>query len=152
MVVRIGDGPERYPLERLCREMGLCDKIRFLGKQEAVEELLAISDLFVMPSESESFGLAGLEAMACQVPVVSSDVGGITEVNIHGETGYVSKVGDIESMAKNAISILSSEEELAKFRKGARAIAKIGESVGGNVSAGVLREELLHCIWNARWG
>lgn len=123
-LLMIGDGPERYPLERLCREMGLCDRIRFLGKQEAVEELLAISDIFVMPSESESFGLAGLEAMACQVPVVSSDVGGITEVNIDGVTGYVSKVGDVESMAKNALSILSSEEELAKFRKGARAQAE----------------------------
>ena len=118
-LLMIGDGPDRYKMEALCREMGLCDKIRFLGKQEAVEELLAISDIFVMPSENESFGLAALEAMACQVPVISSNVGGIPEVNIDGVTGYISSVGDIEAMAKNALSILKSEEELTKFRKAA---------------------------------
>lgn len=123
-LLMIGDGPERYQMEALCREMALCDKIRFLGKQEAVEELLAISDIFIMPSENESFGLAALEAMACEVPVISSNVGGIPEVNINGVTGYVSEVGDIESMAKNALSILKSEEELTKFRKAALEQAK----------------------------
>jgi len=115
----IGDGPERRHAEDLCREIGLCHEIRFLGKQDAVEELLAISDLFIIPSESESFGLAALEAMACEVPVISSDSGGLPEVNIHGETGFLSKVGDVESMAAHAISILSDDEVLKRFRTNA---------------------------------
>lgn len=122
-LLMIGDGPERYKMEELCRELQLCDTIRFLGKQEAVEELLAISDIFVMPSENESFGLAALEAMACGVPVISSNVGGIPEVNIDGETGYISDVGAVEEMAKNALDILSSEEKLDAFRKAALAQA-----------------------------
>ncbi|HKK79789.1 MAG TPA: N-acetyl-alpha-D-glucosaminyl L-malate synthase BshA [Phaeodactylibacter sp.] len=115
----IGDGPERHNLEERCREMKLCHETRFLGKQDAVEELLAISDLFIMPSGSESFGLAALEAMACQVPVISSNVGGLPEVNIHGKTGYLSEVGDVEDMAANAISVLKDEEKLKQFRKNA---------------------------------
>ena len=122
-LLMIGDGPERYKMEELCRELQLCDKIRFLGKQEAVEELLAISDIFVIPSENESFGLAALEAMACGVPVISSNVGGIPEVNIDGETGYISEVGAVEEMAKNALAILSSEKKLNTFRKAALAQA-----------------------------
>ena len=122
-LLMIGDGPERYKMEELCRELQLCDKIRFLGKQEAVEELLAISDIFVMPSENESFGLAALEAMACGVPVISSNVGGIPEVNIDGKTGYISEVGAVEEMAKNALDILSSEKKLNTFRKAALAQA-----------------------------
>lgn len=122
-LLMIGDGPERYKMEELCRELQLCDKIRFLGKQEAVEELLAISDIFVMPSENESFGLAALEAMACGVPVISSNVGGIPEVNIDGKTGYISEVGAVEEMAKNALGILSSEKKLNTFRKAALAQA-----------------------------
>ncbi len=120
----IGDGPERRHIEDLCRSIGLCDEIRFLGKQDAVEELLAISDLFIIPSESESFGLAALEAMACEVPVISTDAGGLPEVNLHGETGFLSRVGDVESMAKNAIAILTDEEMLQRFRKNALAQAK----------------------------
>lgn len=120
----IGDGPERQNLELLCRELGLCDQIRFLGKQDAIEELLAVSDLFLMPSGSESFGLAALEAMACQVPVISSNVGGLPEVNIHGETGYLSDVGAVEEMAQNGIHILSDETRLEKFRTKAFAKAK----------------------------
>ncbi|MBX2874959.1 MAG: N-acetyl-alpha-D-glucosaminyl L-malate synthase BshA [Saprospiraceae bacterium] len=120
----IGDGPERHHLEELCRKIGLCHEIRFLGKQDAIEELLAIADLFIMPSEMESFGLAALEAMACEVPVISTDVGGLPEVNIHGKTGFMSKVGDVESMAKNAINILSHDEILNKFRKNAMEQAK----------------------------
>ncbi|MEZ5040659.1 MAG: N-acetyl-alpha-D-glucosaminyl L-malate synthase BshA [Saprospiraceae bacterium] len=115
----IGDGPERYHLEELCRKIGLCHEIRFLGKQDAVEELLAIADLFIIPSEKESFGLSALEAMACEVPVISTDVGGLPEVNIHGKTGFLSKVGDVQSMAKHAINILSHDDVLAKFRKNA---------------------------------
>jgi L-malate glycosyltransferase len=115
----IGDGPERHNLEELCRKMKLCHETRFLGKQDAVEELLAISDLFIMPSGSESFGLAALEAMACEVPVISSNIGGLPEVNIHGETGYLSEVGDVEDMAANAISVLKDEEKLKWFRNNA---------------------------------
>lgn len=120
----IGDGPERQNLEQLCRELNLCDDIRFLGKQDAIEELLAISDLFLMPSSSESFGLSALEAMACEVPVISSNAGGLAEVNIHGETGYLSNIGDIKDMAANALQILSSEEIHQRFRKNALAQAK----------------------------
>jgi N-acetyl-alpha-D-glucosaminyl L-malate synthase BshA len=115
----IGDGPERRHAEDLCRQIGLCHEVRFLGKQDAVEELLAISDLFLIPSESESFGLAALEAMACEVPVLSSNAGGLTEVNIHGETGFTSEIGDVEDMAAHAISILSDPEMLKKFRANA---------------------------------
>ncbi|MEO1514008.1 MAG: N-acetyl-alpha-D-glucosaminyl L-malate synthase BshA [Bacteroidota bacterium] len=120
----IGDGPERQNMEELCRQIGLCHEIRFLGKQDAIEELLAISDLFLMPSESESFGLAALEAMACQVPVISTDVGGLPEVNIHGQTGFLSKVGDVDGMAKNAIRILSNDQVLREFRQNAYAQAQ----------------------------
>lgn len=120
----IGDGPERHNLEEMCRRIGLCHEIRFLGKQDAVEELLAVSDLFIMPSESESFGLAALEAMACEVPVISSNAGGLPEVNIHGKTGYMSDVGNVEEMAHFATQILSDENTLRRFRKNALAHAK----------------------------
>ncbi|MEM9991029.1 MAG: N-acetyl-alpha-D-glucosaminyl L-malate synthase BshA, partial [Bacteroidota bacterium] len=119
----IGDGPERRKLETLCRELQLCDQIRFLGKQQAVEELLAVSDLFVMPSENESFGLAALEAMACGVPVISSNAGGLPEVNINGETGFVSEVTNVQEMAQNAIHILTKEDTLQRFRENALAQA-----------------------------
>ncbi len=120
----IGDGPERHNMEELCRKLNLCDEIRFLGKQDAIEELLAIADVFIMPSESESFGLAALEAMACEVPVISSNAGGLPEVNIHGETGFLSDVGDVEQMAKNTIALLSNEELLQQFRANALTQAK----------------------------
>ena len=120
----IGDGPERRNAESLCRKLGLCHAIRFLGKQDAVEELLAVSDLFVMSSETESFGLAALEAMACEVPVISTNAGGLPEVNIHGETGFLSDVGDVEDMARNAITILSDDAVLRRFRTKALAQAK----------------------------
>lgn len=118
-LLMIGDGPERHNLEELCRKLGLCHEIRFLGKQDAVEELLAVSDLFVIPSASESFGLAALEAMACEVPVISSNIGGLPEVNIQGETGFLSDVGNVDEMAHNAISILSNDDILQKFRANA---------------------------------
>ncbi len=120
----IGDGPERRESESLCRELDLCEKVRFLGKQDAIEELLAVSDLFILPSENESFGLAALEAMACQVPVISTDTGGLPEVNIHGKTGFLSPVGDIESMATHALSLLSNVQKLEEFRKNALEQAK----------------------------
>jgi L-malate glycosyltransferase len=115
----IGDGPERRAMEDLCREFSICDDVRFLGKQDAVEELLAIADLFILPSENESFGLAALEAMACEVPVISSNAGGIPEINIHGVTGYMSEIGDYKSMAENAIDLLTHPEKLDEFRKNA---------------------------------
>ncbi|MGB3468749.1 MAG: N-acetyl-alpha-D-glucosaminyl L-malate synthase BshA [Cyclobacteriaceae bacterium] len=119
----VGDGPERPRMEQLAREMCDCDDIRFLGKLEAVEEVLSVSDLFVMPSAKESFGLAALEAMACEVPVISSDAGGLPELNINGQSGFVCKIGDVEDMTDKAIHVLS-DENLAKFKKGALARAK----------------------------
>jgi N-acetyl-alpha-D-glucosaminyl L-malate synthase BshA len=115
----VGDGPERMGIEMLCRNLKICDDVRFLGKQEAVEELLAVSDLFLLPSETESFGLAALEAMAVEVPVISSNAGGIPEINIHGKTGYMSNVGDYADMAKNAIYILQDDNRLKEFKHNA---------------------------------
>jgi N-acetyl-alpha-D-glucosaminyl L-malate synthase BshA len=123
-LLMIGDGPERTHIEMLSREMACADKITFLGKQEAVEEILSVCDLFILPSETESFGLAALEAMACEVPVISSNAGGIPEVNIHGETGYLSKVGDVADMAKNAMSILQDDTTLKRFKANALNRAK----------------------------
>ncbi|MEZ4920089.1 MAG: N-acetyl-alpha-D-glucosaminyl L-malate synthase BshA [Saprospiraceae bacterium] len=115
-LLMIGDGPERPNAERLCRELGICQDVRYLGKQDAIEELLAICDLFIIPSENESFGLSALEAMACGVPVISSNSGGLPEVNIHGETGFLSSPGNIEDMAKHSIELLGNEEKLQQFR------------------------------------
>lgn len=115
----VGDGPERMGIEMLCRNLKICDDVRFLGKQEAVEELLAVSDLFLLPSETESFGLAALEAMAVEVPVISSNAGGIPEINIHGKTGFMSNVGDYTDMAKNAIYILQDDNRLKEFKSNA---------------------------------
>jgi N-acetyl-alpha-D-glucosaminyl L-malate synthase BshA len=119
----VGDGPERTHIEALCREFGDCDDIRFLGKLEAVEEVLSVADLFIMPSEKESFGLAALEAMACEVPLISTNVGGIPELNIQGKTGFLSEIGDIEDMTKNALYILD-KDNLPEFKKNALARAK----------------------------
>ncbi|MCL4107759.1 UNVERIFIED_CONTAM: hypothetical protein GTU68_027144 [Idotea baltica] len=120
----IGDGPERNNLEQLCRTIGLCDHIRFLGKQNAVEELLAVADLFIIPSENESFGLAALEAMACGVPVISSNAGGLPELNIDGKTGYTLSVGDVDGMAEKGIYILKDEAVHTQFSEAAYAHAK----------------------------
>jgi len=114
----VGDGPERPKVEKYCRELACCADIRFLGKLDAVEEILSVSDLFVMPSETESFGLAALEAMACEVPVISSNTGGLPELNIQGVTGFLSNVGDTDDMARNALYILR-DENLAKFKHNA---------------------------------
>ncbi|THH37723.1 N-acetyl-alpha-D-glucosaminyl L-malate synthase BshA [Neolewinella litorea] len=115
----IGDGPERNKCEDLSRRLGLTKDIRFLGKQDAVEELLAVADVFLLPSASESFGLAALEAMACEVPVVSSNVGGIPEVNIDGVTGFTSGVGMVDKMAEDVMKIFESDETLQRFRAAA---------------------------------
>lgn len=118
-LLMIGDGPERQAAEIQCRNLGIEDDVRFLGKQDAIEELLAVSDLFIMPSESESFGLAALEAMACEVPVISSDAGGIPEVNINGKTGFVLPVKDVVGMAEKAVLLLNNEGMLSDFRENA---------------------------------
>jgi L-malate glycosyltransferase len=120
----VGDGPERSGIEVLCRKLGISEQVRFLGKQDAVEDLLAISDLFILPSETESFGLAALEAMAVEVPVISSNAGGIPEININGKTGFMSNVGDYEDMAKNAVYILEDDIRLKEFKKNAYAHAR----------------------------
>jgi N-acetyl-alpha-D-glucosaminyl L-malate synthase BshA len=120
----IGDGPMRHELEEKARHRSDYLDIRFLGKQDAVEELLAISDLFLLTSEKESFGLAALEAMACEVPVISTNAGGIPEVNIDGVTGFLSEVGDVDDMAANAVKILSNPEVHEQFRKNALEQAK----------------------------
>ena len=120
----IGDGPERSNIEKVCRELGVCDKVTFLGKQEAIEEILSICDLFILPSESESFGLSALEAMACEVPVISTNTGGLPEVNIHGVTGFLSNIGDYQDMAANALILLQNDTLLVQFRKNALEQAK----------------------------
>lgn len=118
-LLMVGDGPERTANEQLCRELNICENVRFLGKQDAVEEILSVSDLFIMPSESESFGLAALEAMACKVPVITSNAGGLPELNIDDFCGYMCDVGDIEDMANKAITILSNEDILNYFKENA---------------------------------
>jgi len=115
----VGDGPERTKAEALSRKLEITEDVRFLGKIEAVEEVLSIADLFLLPSEQESFGLAALEAMACQVPVISSDAQGIPEVNIQGVTGYLSPVGDVEGMAEGALKILGDEATHKRFKEAA---------------------------------
>jgi N-acetyl-alpha-D-glucosaminyl L-malate synthase BshA len=116
----IGDGPDRSDCERLCRDLDISDKVRFLGKQESLNEPLSIADLFIMPSQSESFGLSALEAMSCDVPVISSSVGGLPELNIHGETGYIAEMGDTDRMAKYAIELLTNDKKYEVFKSNAR--------------------------------
>ena len=115
----IGDGPERLKMEQLCRNLDLCDNVRFIGKLKAVERVLSVSDLFLLPSETESFGLVALEAMASKVPVVSSNSGGLPEVNIEGKTGFLLEVKDIDGMARKAISLLADENKLEQFKENA---------------------------------
>lgn len=123
-LLMVGDGPERVNCEQLCRDLQVCEHVRFLGKQDAVEEILSVSDLFMMPSEAESFGLAALEAMACKVPVVSSNTGGLPELNIDGKTGFLDHVGDIDAMANHSIYILENDDRLNQFKENALARAK----------------------------
>ena len=126
----IGDGPDRTRMEKLARDLDCHNDIRFLGKLEAVEEVLSVSDLFLMPSENESFGLAALEAMACEVPVVSTNAGGIPELNVTGTTGFTSNIGDVDDMVKNALYVLA-DENLPRFKAAARARAE--EFAVGNI-------------------
>jgi L-malate glycosyltransferase len=123
-LLMIGDGPDRLNVEELARSMGVYDDIRFLGKQEQISEILSIADLFLLPSETESFGLSALEAMACNVPVISTNAGGLPEINVEGVSGYLSNVGDVESMANHAIYMLSDTDRLQQFKDGAIAQAR----------------------------
>jgi N-acetyl-alpha-D-glucosaminyl L-malate synthase BshA len=116
----VGDGPERVNLEKMCRELDLCDRVSFIGKVRNTQPILSVADIFLLPSETESFGLAALEAMAVGVPVISSNTGGIPEVNVQGVTGFLSNVGDVEDMAKNALKILSTKATLEEFKINAR--------------------------------
>lgn len=126
-LLMVGDGPERPKAENRCRELGMCNAVRFLGKQDQVEEVLSISDLFMIPSGSETFGLAALEAMSCSVPVISSNIGGLPEVNVHGETGFLCELGDIECMASHGTKILTDEKLQDKMSKAARKRAEMFE-------------------------
>jgi N-acetyl-alpha-D-glucosaminyl L-malate synthase BshA len=123
-LLMVGDGGERSRCEQLSRDLGVSNDVRFLGKQDAIEEILSVSDLFLMPSESESFGLAALEAMACKVPVVSSNAGGLPELNLEGVTGFLKDIGDVDGMAEKAIYILEDPERLQLFKNNALDRAK----------------------------
>ena len=123
----VGDGPERESVEALCRELGTCQHTLMLGKQEKIEEILSITDVFLLPSASETFGLAALEAMSCKVPVVSSNIGGIPELNVHDETGYLCNLGDVDTMADYTVQILSNDELKARLSKNARKHAETFE-------------------------
>ncbi len=123
-LVIVGDGPEKKSLEKLCKKKGLTEKVLFVGNSHEVDKILCFSDLFILPSEHESFGLVALEAMACGVPVISSNAGGLSEVNIHGESGYLSDVGDVDEMSENAIKILEDPEMHLKFKRKAKLISK----------------------------
>jgi N-acetyl-alpha-D-glucosaminyl L-malate synthase BshA len=116
----IGDGPERSACEHLAREMGIQQSVCFLGKQSDFIDVLSVADLFLMPSQSESFGLSALEAMACEVPVISSSVGGLPELQRHGETGFVAELGDIARMAKYALDLLTNPAKHKMFSAAAR--------------------------------
>ena len=120
----IGDGPERLKAEQLCRKLGIAKHVRFLGKLKVIEKFLCIADVFVLPSETESFGLVALEAMASKVAVISTNSGGLPEVNIDGETGYLSDVGDVKKMANDTIALLKDTEKLNQFKNNALAHAK----------------------------
>lgn len=126
-LLMVGDGPDRAKAEQKCRELGICSQVRFLGKQEKVEEILSISDLFMIPSGSETFGLAALEAMSCSVPVISSNIGGLPEVNVDGETGYLCELGDVEAMGRYATRILKDESLHKKMSDAARKRAEMFE-------------------------
>jgi N-acetyl-alpha-D-glucosaminyl L-malate synthase BshA len=116
-LLMVGDGPERHAAEELCRQLGVDEQVRFLGKQEQMEDILAVSDVFLLPSEYESFGLAALEAMAARVVVISSNAGGLAEINISGETGFMAEVGDTEAMSNFAIQLLSNEADLSVMKE-----------------------------------
>lgn len=123
-LMMVGNGPEKEAAEMLCEKLGISDKVIFFGNSHEITEILNYSDLFLLPSETESFGLAALEAMACGVPVVSSNTGGLPEVNKDGYSGYLSNVGDVDAMASNALKVLSSDAVLHQFKQNALETAK----------------------------
>jgi len=118
-LLMIGDGPERLKAEQLCRKLGVCDKVKFLGKLKVIEKMLSITDIFILPSETESFGLVALEAMASKAAVISTNSGGLPEVNVDGKTGYLSEVGDVNKMATDTLSLLIDNEKLNVFKENA---------------------------------
>ena len=123
-LIVVGEGPDKLFAEELCEKKGISEKVMFVGNSSEVLKILCFTDLFLLPSESESFGLAALEAMACGVPVISSNTGGLSEVNIQNMSGFLSEVGDVDEMAKNALSILKDEAVLLEFKKRSKEIAK----------------------------
>ncbi len=123
-LIVVGEGPDKLPAEKLCKELGIVNKVFFVGNSSEIDKILCFSDLFLLPSEKESFGLAALEAMVCGAPVISSNTGGLPEVNIHGYSGYLSEVGNVDEMAQHAISILKDEEVLKQFKRNAKEVAK----------------------------
>lgn len=124
-LIMIGEGPDKQMAEDMVYNMGIQDKVLFVGQSNEVDKILCFSDLFLLPSEKESFGLAALEAMVNSVPVISTNTGGLPEVNEHGVSGYLSDVGNIEEMGRNALAILETETTLNKFKKGARERAAV---------------------------
>lgn len=116
----VGDGPDRSECERLCRELNIYEHVKFLGKQDGLVEILNASDLFLIPSQSESFGLAALEAMSCGLPVISSSVGGLPELVRHNECGFIAEIGDVDRMAKYALDLLTNEKKYEVFAQNAR--------------------------------
>ena len=118
-LILVGEGPDKEKADMLSKELGVKDKILFLGKSDEIRRIMCLSDLFLLPSETESFGLAALEAMAGKTPVISTNQGGLPEVNIHGVTGFMSDVGDVEDMARNAIYILEDDQRLSEFKENA---------------------------------
>lgn len=129
-LVLVGDGPDRSECERLSRQLNICDDVKFLGKQEALVDILNASDIFLIPSQSESFGLAALEAMSCGLPVVSSSVGGLPELIKHNECGFIAEIGDVDRMAKYVLDLLTNERKYELFSKNARerAVTKFDKS------------------------
>ncbi|HCK05775.1 MAG TPA: N-acetyl-alpha-D-glucosaminyl L-malate synthase BshA [Flavobacteriaceae bacterium] len=123
-LVIVGDGPDKDRAKALIEQKGIKSKVQFMGNSDEVHKILCLTDLFLLPSEIESFGLAALEAMACRVPVISTNAGGLPEVNKHGFSGYLSDVGDVDAMAKNALSILKDDKTLDQFKDQARAQAQ----------------------------
>ena len=124
ILIMVGDGPERLKAMETCEKLGIDDRVKFLGKSNQVYQILCYSDLFLLPSASESFGLAALEAMMMRVPVISTNVGGLPEVNIDGESGYLFDLGDVDSMAKKSINLLKDDEKLESMKDSAYALAK----------------------------
>src|SRR5690606_20291303 len=122
-LVMVGEGPEKEGAEELCDELGISEKVIFLGNSNEIDRILCFSDLFLLPSQTESFGLAALEAMINRVAVISSNTGGIPEVNKQGISGYLSDVGNVDEMAENALKILSDDETLEKFKSNAAKVA-----------------------------